>query len=236
MANQYFQFKQFRIEQGASAMKVGTDGVLLGSWSDCTAAKKILDIGTGTGLIALMLAQRGVAEIVAVEIEKSSYLQACQNIENSQWSERISVHHEDFLNPSMARKDYDLIVSNPPFFANAKVSMNASRTLARHDHSLPLSSLIERSVKLLSSKGKICVIVPASRKADLEAIASVCDMYPAKYLMVRPKPQRNIERILVELKRGSGKTEVGELLIETEKRGEYSREYKKLTETFYLNF
>ena len=162
MRNQFFKFKQFSVNQDNCAMKVGTDGVLLGAWCDVESAKMVLDIGTGTGLIALMIAQRtDCALIDAVEIDKSAYVQASGNFKDSRWCGRIGVFNLDFKQyVDECNTKYDLIVSNPPYFENSLKSSNLERTMARHTDSLSFDELLHGASMLLSESGIISLIVP----------------------------------------------------------------------------
>jgi len=138
-----FEFKQFKVEQHKAAMKVGTDGVLLGAWSPVNEARRILDVGAGTGLIALMMAQRSEAIIDAVEISKSAYEEAKSNFEHSPWRDRLTVFHSDFhLFADRSCAPYDLIVSNPPYFVNSLNTRNADLSIARHNDRLSFNQLI----------------------------------------------------------------------------------------------
>ncbi|MDP2113785.1 MAG: methyltransferase, partial [Bacteroidota bacterium] len=160
--NNYFQFKQFRIIQDKSAMKVGVDGVLLGVWANVSGAKRILDIGTGTGLIALMMAQRNAdARIDAVEIEPDAFQEAVYNIQQSPWNERIQIELCSFQEfAGKAGLKYDLIVSNPPYFTNGHKAPLENRATARHSDSLSLGDLISGAIGLLNETGKIALVLP----------------------------------------------------------------------------
>ena len=162
MANPYFQFKKFTIRHDKCAMKVGTDAVLLGAWADITACKNILDIGTGTGIIALMLAQRCFANIDAIDIDTDAYSQAKENVAASPFAERINVIHASCseYTGSCAREKYDLIVSNPPYFINSLKCPDNKRSVARHTDSLSLFELIDDSCSLLSLSGRIALVLP----------------------------------------------------------------------------
>jgi tRNA1Val (adenine37-N6)-methyltransferase len=152
MANDYFRFKEFTIQQDRTAMKVGTDGILLGAWVGVKGVRKTLDVGTGTGLIALMLAQRGVHELDAIEIDESAARQAMENVAASPWTSRVTVNHvslQEFALRTHSR--YDLIVSNPPFYEHAYPTKSQGRAFARHGEGLPYADLLECSSALLDS-------------------------------------------------------------------------------------
>ena len=158
MANDYFQFKQFTIRQEKCAMKVGTDGVLLGAWADVTQARRLLDIGTGTGLIAIMAAQRNPELIIdAIEIDPAAFEQARENANNTPWRERIHIFQGKVQTFAPAYK-YDTIVCNPPFFINSTKNPALNRTLARHCETLSHEDILQVSYHLLLPEGKLCVI------------------------------------------------------------------------------
>ncbi|NOZ45660.1 MAG: methyltransferase [Chlorobi bacterium] len=237
MPNDYFRFKQFLIKQDKCAMKVGTDGVLLGAWTNCNNATRILDIGTGTGLIALMLAQRSNVEIDAVEIDELAYKQASENINNSRWKYKITVYNssfEDYL--KTCRKKYSLIVSNPPYFSNSIKAKNIARTMARHNDSLPISQLISGSKKLLTTNGVMAIIIPAAQFSIVKNQANSHGLFIKSIMNIYPKPAKKIKRIMVEFSKQKRKPTEKNLIIEKEKRHEYSEEYKELTKEYYLAF
>jgi tRNA1Val (adenine37-N6)-methyltransferase len=237
MPNNYFKFKQFTICQGNAAMKVGTDGVLLGAWADVAAADRILDIGTGTGLVALMLAQRSNAIIDAVEIDASAVMQARENIKNSPWADRISIVHKSFQEFQIHNKNnYDLIVCNPPYFTSSVKAHNALRSLARHDDRLSRYELIEGVLNLLSKNGKFSLIVPFIGSDVLIELASEYQLYPQKILKIRPVPGKKIVRIIFEFGKSLCQPREAEMIIETGERHQYSIEYIELTRDFYLKF
>ncbi len=239
MSNNYFCFKQFAIVQDNTPMKVGTDGVLLGAWCKCQGARRILDIGTGTGLIAIMAAQRtSSAQIDAVEMEPSACVDAIENIGNCPWQDRIELYNttiQDFA--ADCANCYNLIVSNPPFFSNSLKASDAARSLARHDDSLPVADLFGCSVKLLAPGGILSVIIPVGRLDDFRHEASLHSMDIVRQLRVQPNNTLPCHRVLVEFGIGGGNqaTDEGILVIEHE-QGCYSPEYVQLTHDFYLKF
>jgi tRNA1Val (adenine37-N6)-methyltransferase len=237
MSNTYFKFKQFTISQGDTAMKVGTDGVLLGAWADVTGAERILDIGTGTGLIALMLAQRSQAMIDAIEINAQAARQAGENFKNSPWSERINIFHTSFQEFQIHDKiNYDLIICNPPYFINSLKAPDAIRSLARHDDMLSRHDLIKGVSNLLSKNGIFSIIVPYTGSDVLIVLASEYRLYPQKILKIKPVPGKEINRIILEFGKSTGQLLESEMIIETGKRHQYSSEYINLTRDFYLKF
>ena len=233
MPNPYFRFKQFTVFHDLCAMKVGTDGVLLGAWADCSSAQTILDIGTGSGLIALMLAQRSNATITAIDIDESAYIQAGVNFKESPFNDRLNVYHSSIQQFSAPTK-YDLIVSNPPYFSNSLQSPDASRTHARHTDSLPLSDLIKYSQLLLSPKGKLSLILPADVFEQVNSQALENSLFLCRKTLVRPTPSQAPKRVLLEYSQVQQTLIEDELFIE-KSRHVYSEEYRKLTSEFYLN-
>lgn len=236
--NNYFQFKQFRIVQERSAMKVGMDGVLLGAWADISGAKRILDIGTGTGLIALMMAQRNSEAIIdAVEIEPKAFHEALFNVKQSPWNDRISVECCPFQ--ELAEKSglkYDLIVSNPPFFDNGIKAPAESRAQARHSDSLPLDVLISGATGLLRENGRAALVLPSECHLELMQLASLNDLFVSRLCWVKPNPLKPVFRILVELTNTECEVQEENLMIEFEKHFDYTPEYRELTKYFYLKF
>ncbi|MCD7899255.1 MAG: methyltransferase [Bacteroides sp.] len=233
MANSYFQFKKFIIHQDQCAMKVGTDGVLLGAWVQVETAKQILDIGTGTGLIALMLAQRSHATITALEIDQSSAEQAQTNIFNSPWSDRIKVICMDF-NKFETNQTFDVIVSNPPFFNNSLNSPKKSRTVARHTDSLSYNNLFAGIAPLLDNKGEVSIIIPADILNQIKEIAREYHLFPSRQLNIITKAGKVSKRALISFIFEENPYTIKEMFLEKE-RHQYSKEYIELTKDFYLN-
>ncbi|GAB3648123.1 methyltransferase [Echinicola sediminis] len=197
MANSYFQFKQFTIHQEHCAMKVSTDAVIIGALAHQNQPGKILDIGTGTGVITLMLAQRFEgATIQAVEIDEAAALQAGRNISNSPWKDRINIFNQrfqDFIQDNQER--FPLIVSNPPYFPKHNKSKDAQRNLALHNDGLPFGDLIKGIVKLLDrEKGKFWVILPPQQMRELEKIARFFELYPQDSYELKDRPSTKVLR------------------------------------------
>ena len=234
--NNWFQFKEFRIEQQNSAMKVGTDGVLLGAWTPVNNAARILDIGTGTGLIALMLAQRSSATVDAVEIDNLAFVEARFNFEQSPWQDRLKVFYSDFLMfATLSTVPYDLIVSNPPFFIDSLKSDNAALTVARHNDTLSFYQLIAGARKLLSDTGRLCVIIPFTSCTEFRETARIRGFYLSQQTLVIPKAGRPAKRVLLEFTVQGGYPIDNELVI-LDKNGFYTDAYKTLTSPFYPAF
>ncbi|MFC5682438.1 tRNA1(Val) (adenine(37)-N6)-methyltransferase [Flavobacterium sp. MAHUQ-51] len=232
-----FQFKKFSIHQDRCAMKVGTDGVLLGAWIPISNNPfSVLDIGTGTGIIALMLAQRSNAEqIDALEIDEEAYEQATDNFENSPWNDRLFCFHaglDEFVEEP--EDEYDLIVSNPPFYSEDYKSDNEQRDLARFQDAMPFDELIEAAALLLSENGIFAVIIPFKEEEKFLALAHEYELYPLKITRVKGTPTSEIKRSLLAFSRNeNSEFPIDELIIETT-RHQYTPEYIELTKDFYL--
>ena len=218
-------------------MKIGTDGVLLGAWTPIENNPfSILDIGAGTGVIALMLAQRSNAEqIDALEIDEEAYEQSVDNFENSPWSDRLFCFHaglDEFVEEP--EDEYDLIVSNPPFYTDDYKSENEQRDLARFADAMPFEDLIEAAALLLSENGVFSVIIPFKEEESFLALAVAYELYPLKITRVKGTPTTEIKRSLLAFSRNENAIITpGELIIETS-RHQYTPEYIELTKDFYL--
>jgi len=237
MANSYFQFKQFTVYHDQCGMKVGTDGVLLGAWAEIRNAQNILDIGTGTGLIALMMAQRSPAKIDGVEIDFSAYEQARENVARSPWNGRIFILHQSFQDfAKQSRKRYDLISTNPPYFSNSHFTPEQKRTDARHDHKLNFEEILLGSSQTMNSNGRLNIILPAHSAKAFEAKAQKYHFWCTRKTYVKPTPYKDPKRVLLEFSTKKEPLRENYLVIETHKRHHYTKEYKELTKNFYLNF
>ena len=236
MSNESFQFKQFSINQDKTAMKVGTDGVLLGAWvtidSDYFSA---LDIGAGTGLIALMLAQRSNIELIdAVELNDDAYEQSVCNFEQSEWGDRLFCYHAS-LNEFANEIDdtYDLIISNPPFYTSTYKELSEDRAMARHSESLTYSDLLAGVAKLLSENGSCAFIIPYSEEEEFIQIAKDFKLFPNRITRVKGAKNTPIKRSLLQFSFSQKLPEKSNLTIEIE-RHVYTDDYKKLVQDFYL--
>ena len=237
MANSHFKFKQFTIVQEKSAMKVGTDGVLLGAWTNCQHAKNILDIGTGTGLIALMLAQQSQAQIDAVEIDKNAAEEAQLNIQNSPWHNRVSVFNIPLQKFAQNKhKKYDLIVSNPPYFSKSKKAQQIARNIARHNDTLSVTDLLNGVNLLLTDNGEFNVIIPTEGHLKFIDTAKDIHLYCVKKLWVKPTPEIHPKRILLAFNKLKSNCIENTMVVESGGRHQYSAEYMELTKCFYLAF
>ncbi|MBL6662518.1 MAG: methyltransferase [Flavobacteriales bacterium] len=229
-----FHFKSFSIKQEQSAMKVGTDGVLLGAWTKPSSyPHQILDIGTGTGLVAIMLAQRFTrSQIHAIEIDQASAEEALFNAQSSPWSERLNISHCALQNYNPSIK-YDLIVSNPPYFRNTTPSQNLARATARNNDNLSLEYLVEKSHKLLNENGELDLIIPSNEFATIQSLAEKFNFYINKLCWVRGNHQSPIKRLLIALNKNKEILEEKNLTIE-KSRHNYTQDYKNLCQDFYL--
>ena len=236
MSNPWFQFKQFRIAQEKSALKVGTDGVLLGAWCEVANTKHILDVGSGTGVIALMLAQRSEAEIHAIEINGEACKDAQNNFQKSPWAKRLKLYFDDFNHFCQSTPmKYDLVVSNPPYFEKSLKSADPASALARHGTSLSFLQLITGSKKLLADGGRLAVVLPVGTLDDFRETARLSGFYLYRKTLVIPRTGKAPKRVLLEFSVSVVYPTVDELVI-LQEQDKYSEKYVKLTKEFYLNF
>jgi tRNA1Val (adenine37-N6)-methyltransferase len=232
-----FQFKQFAVNQDQCAMKIGTDGVLLGAWVPIdNSANTILDIGTGTGIIALMLAQRCDAQqIDALEIDENAYEQAVDNFESSPWSDRLFCFHaglDEFVEEP--EDEYDLIVSNPPFYVEDYRPENPQRDLARFQEAMPFEDLVEAAALLLSENGVFAVIIPFKEEENFLALAKEYELFPIKITRVKGTHETQIVRSLLAFRRYELAVLTADELVIEISRHEYTDDYIALTKDFYL--
>lgn len=234
--NKPFTFKEFTIQQDRCAMKIGTDGVILGAWTTIDHNPfSILDIGTGTGVLSLMLAQRSHADTIeAIEIDDSAFEQAAENFENSPWGDRLFCYHAGF-NEFVEEIDdkYDLIISNPPFYSENYKTDNKQRDLARFSDALPFEHLLYGTAKLLSENGIASFIIPFSEEANFISIAEKIGLFPNKITHVKGTPDSEIKRSLMSFSFTKTDIDSSELIIETS-RHQYTEAYINLTKAFYL--
>ena len=231
-----FEFKKFKIHQNNAAMKIGTDGILLGAWADLSDKKKGIDIGSGTGIISIMLCQRNeILEIDSIEVSEKAVLDAKKNIKNCKWNERINLIHKDLRLFSTENK-YDLIISNPPYFQKSLKPKDLDRLKARHEVSLNYKDVLNFSEKHLLKNGTINLILPIDQKQEVIEYAEKFGLYVSKECIVFPKPNKNPHRLLIELSKIKKTFESQSLTIENDGRHNYTDNYKKLTREFYTIF
>lgn len=243
-ASKPFAFKQFEIKQDNCAMKVGTDGVLLGAWTGVSGANSILDIGTGTGVIAIMLAQRTqnregeTTKIHAVEIDDAAFFQAEDNMKTSPFAERLAVFHDSIQNFSKnTASKYDLIVSNPPFFTGGTLSSNGDKTNVRHTVKLSHGDLLNATRIVLNKNGRFAVILPLIEGLRFVEIARTYGFFITRRTDVRPKKDKAIERLLLEFELSEKPCVHDELVIQNAAdERDYTDDYKALTKDFYTIF
>ena len=236
-----FTFKQFQVNQDRCAMKIGTDGVLLGAWTPLINNPfNVLDIGAGTGILSLMLAQRSnaapnnVGIIDAIEIDEDAYEQCVENFEASPWGDKLFCFHaglDEFVDEP--EDEYDLIISNPPFYTDDYKTDNTSRDLARFEDALPFEELIEAAAILLSDNGIFSVIIPFKEEERFVSLCKELDLFPLKITRVKGTPTSEIKRSLLAFCRMEQTPLIDELVIEIS-RHNYTPEYIELTKEFYL--
>ena len=215
-------------------MKVSTDACILGAYTPVEGATRVLDIGAGTGLIALMLAQRSNAPIDAVEIDGGAYSQAVINVQQSQWRDRIALFHDSIQHfAAKASHQYDLIVSNPPFFVNSFKSPKHSRNLARHTDELTFDELLHAANRLLADDGKFVVLLPAPEMAELVAKSATHQLNLTHQFCVSDTPLRQPHRIISTFERRKEQCSRSELVIK-EENGTYTAEFVSLMKAYYL--
>ena len=232
-----FEFKQFTIHQDKCAMKVGTDGVLLGAWATISkSAFSCLDIGAGTGLLSLMIAQRSAIEVIdAIEIDDNAYEQCVQNFENSKWNDRLFCYHASFDEFVDEIEDkYDLIISNPPFYREEISSGDKGRDQARQSASLPFEVLIKGVSHLLSESGCFQLIIPYKEEDNFIKLAHQKELFLQRITRVRGTTDSDIKRSLLEFSRVKANHIEKQILTIEKGRHNYTNEYINATKDFYL--
>lgn len=222
-------------------MKVGTDGVLLGAWARVEHCGRVLDIGTGTGLIALMAAQRSSADIVAIDLDADAVVQATENVTASPWKERIQVMEvdarelpESVLVNQKSIQYFDAILCNPPFFENSLRCPDSARTMARHTDTLSFDELVRSTVRLLAPAGEFSVVIPYDRAHDMTVSAACCGLFATRQTIIVPVQGGKPKRILMAFTREGAAHAVETLYIHDVQRC-YTPEYIDLVGDFYLN-
>ncbi len=238
MPSQTFVFKKFTVFQDKCAHKVGTDAVLIGAWVKVSKARHILDIGTGTGVIALMMAQKSKAKIDALDIEHSSYHQANENVKHSVWADRINVHHTSLQDYAKnCNQKYDVIITNPPYFVDSYKAPDEERSHARHNDTLPFTDLIDGVKKLMSKEGCFYIILPTTEAAHFKTLAEKTNLHLVKRMRVKTKLVNDTEkRHMMQFSFNAGQLVDQTMSIEKEGHHDYTDEYKVLTGDFYLHF
>jgi tRNA1Val (adenine37-N6)-methyltransferase len=238
MPNSAFAFKQFNVKQDKCAMKVGTDAVLLGSWIQPNGSTHILDIGTGTGVIALMLAQKTNASIVGIDIDVSATQQAQENVDESKFKNSITLFNtsfQDYVKTTSLK--FQLIVSNPPFFEQSLKSSDEKRSNARHADVLPFDELLEGVIKVLDESGKFCLILPTLEADKFRNMAQKKGLYLSKLLRVKSRVDKDTDkRHLMQFEFKPTEFSEETIAIEEDERHSYTVAYKELTKAYYLNF
>jgi tRNA1Val (adenine37-N6)-methyltransferase len=233
LANNYFQFKQFKVDQENAAMKVCTDSCIFGACIKPLGSKNVLDIGTGTGLLSLMIAQHSEALIDAVEIDKSAALQASENVQNSPWPEKIKIHHtsiQDFTRSST--KKYDLIISNPPFYTNSLKSENEKVNAAYHSTLLSMEELLDAVTHFLLPEGRFMVLLPPYEAELLREEAIDYQLYTYAIVKIKDTEQAKVLREITVFGYELNIPTVSELIIK--KDDKYTEEFVELLKDYYL--
>jgi tRNA1Val (adenine37-N6)-methyltransferase len=236
MPNPVFHFKQFTIHQERCAMKVGTDSVLLGSWVQTPKEGRMLDVGTGTGIIALMLAQRYNGEVLGIDVDAQAVEQARENFANSPWGLRLKAVQRSFQEQLLQNDaGWDLIVSNPPYFNQSFKAPEESRNLARHTIMLDLETLVLGAASLLSSGGSFAIILPSQEGPKATELAKKHGLFLSRCTEVITRPGKPPKRWLLQWTTKPVVCQNNQLVIEAEGRHRYSEAYQELTRDFYLN-
>ncbi len=236
MANSYFRFRQFTVHQDKASFKVGTDSVILGAWSDTGGAESILDIGTGTGLLALMLAQRSQARITAIEPDRDSFEQAFNNVKNCKWHDRISVVNTTLQDFSSGGGKYDLIVTNPPYFSGSLKNPDTRKAASRHNDSLQSADLLKAVDMMLHEDGSFQIILPYAEAAVFLAEAPEYGLFCNRILKIKPLPSGPVIRLVMSFSKSAQMISESFLTIGKGPRHEYTADYINLTKDFYPGF
>ena len=232
-----FYFKRFKVEDGQSTMKVGTDAVLLGAAAGVENVEEILEIGTGCGVISLILAQRSYARIDAIDIDGDSVKQAEVNVMNSPWNDRITIIHKSLQEfTRQTKRKYDLIITNPPFFSRSLKSELCKRNISRHNDSLSFKELIQSSSLLMTENASLWVILPARESREFISTALTSGFFIHSMIRIIPKPGKEYHRIILQIKKTQSQQAEEKTLTIKDTNSSYSMEYKELTKDFYIDF
>lgn len=238
MPNTVFAFKQFNVNQDKCAMKVGTDAVLLGAWVQPKEEKFILDIGTGTGVIALMIAQKTTATIIGIDMDLSATQQAQENVDGSKFKNQIKIINnslQDYIKSTDLK--FQMIVSNPPFFEQSFKSHDEKRSNARHADVLPFEELLDGVTKLLDEAGKFCLILPTLEAEKFRKMAQKKGLYLSKLLRIKSRADKETDkRHLMQFECKPSEFSENTLVIEENERHSYTKDYREFTKDYYLNF
>lgn len=236
MANDFFRFKQFTIRQDKCAMKVTTDACLFGAWVAATIKSnldlKCLDIGTGTGLLSLMLAQAHNLQIDAIELDRDAAAQASENIAASPWAENISVMHGDIL--AYNGGPYDLIITNPPFYESDLAGPNAKRNMAHHAGGLQLQDLLGKTSSLLSTEGDLFLLLPFKRQQEVGQLLHQAGLVILQEISVYPTPTHKPIRLLLHVSRKRGAARQHSAIFIKDENGHYTSNFTALLKPYYL--
>jgi tRNA1Val (adenine37-N6)-methyltransferase len=245
MSNPYFRFKQFTIHQDRCAMKVTTDGCLFGAWaaeelSPSTpnsmtekSRVKILDIGTGTGLLSLMIVQKINANITAVEIDKDAFMQASENINASLWKENIEIFHADIKGLDL-REQYDVIISNPPFYESEWLSGDSKRNMAHHSSELPIGDLLTVIKQNLRPTGQFYLLLPYKRHKQIMKLFDEQKVFIAKKILVRQTEEHDYFRFMIKAQFTETNQTITEEIAIRNKENDYTTEFTTLLKDYYL--
>lgn len=235
MPNSYFQFKQFRIDQGQCGMKVTTDACFMAAAIPVTPNKRLLDIGTGTGLLSLMLAQKAMVLIDAIEIDHAAFLQAKENFDNSPWSAQISLKHTS-LQAFESTKPYDMIICNPPFFKNSQKGANENKNKALHASLLSMEDLANKAKEHLKSEGLFWVMYPEQEMGEFIEIAGRSGLYPSSTILLRNIATSPVFRQIVAFGFESPIERDATEVVIRDANGEYTALFRSYLSNYYLHF
>jgi len=229
----HFHFKHFSIQQANSALKVGTDAMVLGTLINCEGKKHGLDIGSGTGVLSLMIAQKNDSiELTAVEIDSDTALDCLGNFQDSIWSDRLTLIEGDFLEFNPESK-FDLVFSNPPFFENSSENPKQNKAVARHTKSLPLDGLFEKVSNLLGSNGSFWIILPYQSEGRAKELASKAELSLLETWIIEGKPGNPVRNVFHFIKNGEFTKHQSSVFVVRDMEGKYTEQYIKATIEFH---